>query len=192
MNLTRSTPIPSHSFPDEGEVRECEDCGAEWDTTEYDDPPPWPCRRTPLDSGSGPAPVSDRREEKRSSSVTGERLVFQPQLMDWITGRPCFLSGWRGHRCEGRPGRASIEPAHLENRGRGYTDWIVTAGSILLNVCPACPAAHDWLDGQERPPEGVGRSELEEMAAMWVAQHTTECPVEVPEHYRLKRDGELV
>lgn len=190
MNLTRSTPLPSHSFPDEGEVRECEDCGAEWDTSEYDDPPPWPCRRSPLGSSSGPAPVSDRRSEKRSSSVTGEKLQMGP-VCDWIRKQRCFLARDNRHTCEKRPGRAAIETCHLDRRGKGFDDWRVIEGEVRLRVAPGCPPAHDALD-EHRDLDGIPHELIEARAEVEAVRLQKESPVDPPEHYQLKANGELL
>lgn len=156
-------------------------------------------RGKPLErSGSGltPSPLrarGKRREERRRSSVTGEKLQMGPAC-DWVRRRRCVLSGrvsldGRRHECTG-----PVQACHLRPRGRGYGDWVVEDGEVLLAVLPGCPWAHDRIDG--RVPGHGGRTEFEETwgVDLWdeAARLQRRCPLDPPEHYRMKADEELV
>lgn len=203
MTLTRSRPFPSHDWPEgykAGPPQTCTTCHTEW-REGFEAPPPWPCKRSPVDDGKPPQrkkglpSVSDRRDEKRSSPVTGEKLV-NTEACGWVVrqGR-CYLARAPfDHSCSRAPDRDPIEPAHVKPRIRGYDDWIVREGEVLLNVVGACPEAHDLLDGQIRQDhdDRAWRQFYRDMATDEAARLTGECPIEPPEHYRLKADGELV
>lgn len=184
-----------HDFEEKpGGWRECQACGREL-APGVDALPLCPGpreERSELERGAGPSPVSDRKTEKRSSSVTGELLV-NTEACGWVVrqGR-CYLARAPfDHTCSGAPGRADIEPAHVEPRIRGYGDWIVREGEVELNVVGACPRAHDLLDGQINDGPGW-RQFYRDMARDEAARLTGECPIEPPEHYRMKADGRLV
>jgi len=138
-------------------------------------------------SSGRPKSVSDRKDKKRSSSLTGERLEFG-KVCDWIRDQPCALADHLDHKCRFYGDRTTIEPAHLSARGLGYGDWVLLDGKIVLNVLPLCPRAHDELDGQ-LVGHG-GRSQFEREYAVdprfLVRQLQKSCPVNPPEHYQLK------
>lgn len=125
MTLSRKTPLPSHTFPDEGKLRCCLDCGTTWDTTEYDDPPPWPCKRSSLDRGSGPAPVSETNSGRAHQRDEG--------LREYVRRLPCVV-------CGSPPPNSAC---HVKNWGAGYGDWVVTPdGERVGNLYPGCVEHH--------------------------------------------------
>lgn len=136
MTLSRSTPIPSHDFPDQGQVRTCGDCGAVWNTGEYEDPPPWPCKREPLERTSGPKPVSDRRDAKRPDLGT--------DLQEYVEGLPCLLSGHPEHVCKG-----DVVAHHVVHKNHAG-DWLERGGERVGNLVPMCS-----LGAHQSGPESV-------------------------------------
>lgn len=139
--------------------------------------------------------VSPDKDRKRSSSVTGETLVFGP-ICDWARGRDCWFADRADHSCEFYPGRRYVEPAHVMSRGGGGRDWrfAVIDGDqrLVSNVVPLCPLLHDLLDGDVG---GGGREDFErrfdcdlDEICLVIAE---ESGVEPPEHYKLIRDDEI-
>lgn len=180
-----------------GGWRECQDCGRELAPGVDALPlcPGPPEERSTLQRGSGPSPVSDRKTEKRSSSVTGELLVFGP-VCDWLRIQSCYLTAQVGsvHTCQKRPGRRElIEVCHLKSRGMGGArhDWILVNGVVRLNAIPGCMVGHDALDNH-RGTELLSAEEVREAALAERDRLQEECPVPVPEHYRMAARGELV
>lgn len=199
-----------HAFEEKpGGWRECLDCGKEMGPQEEAlplcpgppeerstlDPGPPLERKEPFNPNQPIARVSPDRDRKRSSSVTGERLVFGP-VCDWIRTQSCWLTAQVGsvHRCRKRPGRRElIEVCHLKGRGMGSGrhDWIVVDGVVRLNVLPGCMIAHDALDNH-RGTEHLSAEEVRDTALAERDRLEEECPVPIPEHYKLKARGELV
>lgn len=95
MNLSRSRPFPSHDWgdPDHRGDRHCQTdgCSATW-KAEYDDPPPWKCKRTPLKRGSGPKPVADGGRKNRRDSESGVKHIYGPAWR-FASHLPCCVCG---------------------------------------------------------------------------------------------------
>lgn len=115
--MKRRRAFPAHDWPrglDAGPPQTCETCGAEWDAS-YESPPPFPCKRTPLEStgtldrSKGLSPVSERKQERRHED--GVKHTYGPAWKT-ISRFPCCVCGTR----DGAPAD------HWVPVGRGGTD----------------------------------------------------------------------
>jgi len=195
-----------HTWPDDAEPPvpypiECEDCGFRL-PSDTEPLPLCPGRREGRARLSRSSPprrrarlkaVSDERDRKRSSSVTGEKLVFGA-VCGWIRDqhhRRCFLEQDHRHRCVSYPGRSAVESCHLDRRARGGRDWSVIDGEVSLRVVPGCPAAHDALD-EYRECDGIPHEMIEARAEATAAWLQDRYPGDPPEHVQMCAHGEIV
>lgn len=188
MALLRDT---EHRFPEEppqDHAMECERCGFVLPAWGEAKPYCPGMRQSRLESRSELRPVSPRRGRRRSSSVTGERIQYG-EVCAWVRSLECIVARHPAHECRG-----GVQPHHLDRVGKGYGDWRVIDGRVVLRVVPACDAAHEELDGRLPNHDGVLQFEREygidpEGYAMAIQER---CPVDPPEHYQLKAAGEIL
>lgn len=129
----KRTPLPSHTWqePDADGNRACEDCPTVWKAG-YDDPPPWGCKREPLERSEPINPVNaDRRRRRRVDGDTEVRHTYGPYHR-WVKSRPCYIRRHPDHECGLGPSGHHIK--HVGNGGRDPA-----------NEVPLCEKAHREL-----------------------------------------------
>lgn len=116
-----------------GGYRECGACGrvVPPGATPFPDCPGPKDERSELGRGSGPTPISDRRDEKRE-----RRGVYGP-LCDATRGMECLVDG-----CH-----QPSDPAHVRSVGAGFGDFIWTGDRWRSNVANLCRSHHREYDG---------------------------------------------
>lgn len=185
--LKRRKPLSSRgthtweTVSDDGLLRvlECGDCDRRWRGFVDELPPEGPCnslsRGSGLKRGSGPRPVSDRKDEKRPDLGT--------ELEEYVEGLPCLLRDHPDHTCEG-----DVVAHHSAHKNRAG-DWIVLSdGEVRGNLVSLCWSAHEEVHSCGRKTfEGEYNIDLVRQAERVGAKAPVEPPVSIQERAALRR-----